>query len=237
MGNLSRYIINIQNKTESRFADYVRTISELGKYEYMLRAIVNVYHSEVDLNKAYKIFFKFLSECDIYNIELTLYIMLCDGVMYNKAICEQLINMYTFLFNIPNAFKSSIKEKILDMRGMCTIGENYIDIGKMLPDKNYLSDSFNTEFNIENEVLKIKDKRLKFIKESNGSDKKVIYDNKCIGYTDVISIYDKTLTYLLINKKNVDFRQVTYSKEHGYTYSVLEKSDIQNYNFGKVLFV
>lgn len=239
---VNKYIVSVNNDIDSKFADYVRTSNNLGNYEAVLKAIIQYYNSDDELYRTYKTIYKFCKEIGCENISIVLILMLCDCVLYDKAITEQLKNMYTFFNQIPYSYRKEIIEKILSKYNMVSINSNYVDIGKMMPDKDYVSNSFMTRFELDykghNELI-LKDDMLKFKKLSIDSDKLVMYGDETLGYTDVIMLYNRKLTYLFINKKNVEFRQINFDKNTGYNYCTIEKEKvdkIDNRVFGKVLF-
>ena len=66
-----------------------------------------------------------------------------------------------------------------------------------------------------------------------------MYGDNLLGYTDVIMLYNRKLTYLFINKKDVEFRQIRFNKDIGYTHSTIDKDKIDKIDtrvFGKVMF-
>lgn len=240
---MNKYIINVDKNIDSKFGEYVRTSNSLGEYETVLKAVIANYDSEDNLYKNYKLFYKFAKESNWDNIYIVLLLMLCDCVLYDKAIAEQLKNIYTFFHQVPYAYAVQVYAKILSRYNLISIHRDYIDIGKMLPDKDYLSNSFMTRFPLNYSVepdLIVKDEVLKFRKVKSTSDKLVMYENDILGYTDVVILANRKLSYLFINKKNVEFRQISYDKQKGYSYETLSKDKIDNIErkiFGKVLFI
>lgn len=237
---MNKYIININDKVNSKFGDYIRTSNELGNYNTVLKAVIDSYNSEDELYKNYKLFCRFTKESKCENIDIVLFLLLCDCILYNKAIAEQLRNMYTFFHQIPYAYTSKLYQKLIAKHDMVVIHDNYIDIGKMLPDKDYLSDSFMSRFELSCMVepeLKTKDGMISFKKVKGISDKLVMYGKDVLGYTDVITLDNRKLTYLFINKKDVEFRQISY--DNGYMYHTLGKENmdrVESKIFGKVIF-
>ena len=239
---VNKYIVNVNNDIDSKFADYIRTSNNLGDYGKVLKAIVPYYKSDSELYAVYKTVYRFCRELGYENINVILLIMLCDCVLYDKAITEQLNNMYTFFNQIPYSYKIEIIQKLLSRYNMISVKDTYIDIGKMLPDKDYISSSFMTRFELDcdkhNELI-LKDDMLRFKKLRDDSDKVVMYGDDLLGYTDVIMLYNRKLTYLFINKKDVEFRQIRFNKDIGYTHSTIDKDKIDKIDtrvFGKVMF-
>ena len=92
---VNKYIVNVNNDIDSKFADYIRTSNNLGDYGKVLKAIVPYYKSDNELYAVYKTVYRFCRELGYENINVILLIMLCDCVLYDKAItCTHFLIRY-----------------------------------------------------------------------------------------------------------------------------------------------